>query len=73
MSSCSVPSGTVDTVLSYCHYSLNDMTLASLLPYLEEKSVGVINASILSMGLLTPQVKGISQLAAHMHRYTGPP
>jgi L-galactose dehydrogenase len=49
--------GTVDTVLSYCHYTLSDTTLASLLPYLEEKAVGVINASILSMGLLTPQVR----------------
>lgn len=43
----------VDTVLSYCHYALNDNTLADWLPYLQEKNVGVINASPLSMGLLT--------------------
>ncbi|MBI1389777.1 MAG: aldo/keto reductase [bacterium] len=43
----------IDTVLSYCHYCLNDVTLDSLSPYLNEKRVGVINASALSMGLLT--------------------
>lgn len=48
--------GVVDTVLSYCHYCLNDTSLESILPYLEAKGVGVINASILSMGLLTEQV-----------------
>ncbi|BDA42515.1 L-galactose dehydrogenase [Coccomyxa sp. Obi] len=47
--------GVVDTVLSYCHYCLNDTSLESILPYLKEKGVGVINASILSMGLLTEQ------------------
>jgi L-galactose dehydrogenase len=29
------PPGLVDTVLSYCHYSLNDTSLTSLLPYLQ--------------------------------------
>ncbi|KAK9811358.1 hypothetical protein WJX72_002436 [[Myrmecia] bisecta] len=48
-----VPPGTVDTVLSYCHYSLNDTSLAKLVPYFKEKGVGIINASCLSMGLLT--------------------
>jgi aryl-alcohol dehydrogenase-like predicted oxidoreductase len=43
----------VDTILSYNHYSLNDMTLLELLPVLEKNSVGVINASPLSQGLLT--------------------
>jgi L-galactose dehydrogenase len=43
----------VDTVLSYNHYSLNDTTLLDLLPVLEKNSVGVINASPLSQGLLT--------------------
>ncbi len=43
----------VDTVLSYCHYSLNDDSLAGLLPYLEARGAGVISASPLSMGLLT--------------------
>jgi aryl-alcohol dehydrogenase-like predicted oxidoreductase len=43
----------VDTVLSYCHYTLNDSSLAELLPYLQQKGVGIINASPLAMGLLT--------------------
>jgi L-galactose dehydrogenase len=43
----------VDTVLSYCRYSLNDTSLETLLPFLKEKGVGVISASPLSMGLLT--------------------
>ncbi|MDE2949999.1 MAG: aldo/keto reductase [Chloroflexota bacterium] len=43
----------VDTILSYAHYSLNDATLAGLIPYLREKDVGIIGASPLSMGLLT--------------------
>ncbi len=43
----------VDTMITYCHYSINDTSLLDLLPYLEDKKVGVINASPLSMGLLT--------------------
>ena len=48
-----VPQGTVDVILSYCHNSLNDSSLIQDLSYFEEKGVGVINASPLSMGLLT--------------------
>jgi aryl-alcohol dehydrogenase-like predicted oxidoreductase len=43
----------VDTILSYCRYSINDTSLADQLPYYAEHGVGVINASPLSMGLLT--------------------
>ncbi|MCD6290306.1 MAG: aldo/keto reductase [Anaerolineae bacterium] len=43
----------VDTILSYCHYTLNDTSLEGLISYLEEKGVGIINASPLGMGLLT--------------------
>jgi L-galactose dehydrogenase len=43
----------VDAMITYCHYSINDTSLLDLLPYLEDKKVGVINASPLSMGLLT--------------------
>ena len=43
----------IDTVLSYCHYTLNDATLQTQLDYLERKQVGIINASPLAMGLLT--------------------
>ncbi|EFJ45553.1 hypothetical protein VOLCADRAFT_93987 [Volvox carteri f. nagariensis] len=49
------PPGSVDVVLSYCHYCLNDTTLLGSLPYFRSKGVGVINASPLSMGLLTRQ------------------
>jgi L-galactose dehydrogenase len=45
----------VDTILSFCHYELNDHSLLGLLPYLTKKGVGVINASPTGMGLLTPQ------------------
>lgn len=43
----------VDTILSYCRYSLNDTALQSIIPTLQERGVGVISASPLSMGLLT--------------------
>jgi len=48
-----VPEGTVDCILSYCHYTLCDSTLEDIIPYLESKQVGIINASPLCMGLLT--------------------
>ena len=47
----------MDVVLSYCHHTLFDHTLESLLPYLQGKGVGIINASVLSMGLLTHQAR----------------
>jgi aryl-alcohol dehydrogenase-like predicted oxidoreductase len=47
------PEGTVESVLNFCHYCLNDDELLDYLDYFEEKGVGVINASPLSMGLLT--------------------
>lgn len=43
----------IDTILSYCHYELNDTSLESLLPYLKPRDIGVISASPLGMGLLT--------------------
>jgi aryl-alcohol dehydrogenase-like predicted oxidoreductase len=45
----------LDTILSFCHYTLFDTSLADLIPYLKDKKVGMINASPLSMGLLTNQ------------------
>ncbi len=47
------PKGTVEVVLSFCHYSLNDEMLLDYLDFFEENSVGVINASPFSMGLLS--------------------
>lgn len=43
----------VDTILSYCHYALNDVSLESLIPTFEDENIGIINASALSMQLLT--------------------
>lgn len=43
----------VDSILSYCHYSLNDHSLLDLVPLLAERGVGLVNASPLSMGLLS--------------------
>lgn len=48
-----VPPGTVESILSFCHYTLNDDSLADYLDYFERHGVGVINASPFSMGLLT--------------------
>ena len=48
-----VPSGMVESVLSFCHYELNDTSLEELIPYLKEKGIGIINASPTGMGLLT--------------------
>uniref|UniRef100_A0A7S0WRT9 NADP-dependent oxidoreductase domain-containing protein n=1 Tax=Chlamydomonas leiostraca TaxID=1034604 RepID=A0A7S0WRT9_9CHLO len=45
--------GDIDVVLSYCHNSLNDSSLLDLLPSLGD--IGLISASPMSMGLLTPQ------------------
>ncbi|PQP82517.1 aldo/keto reductase [Paenibacillus sp. PCH8] len=42
-----------DAIISYCHYALNDTSLLSLLPLLEKKNMGLVNASPLSMGLLS--------------------
>jgi len=47
-----VAAGTVDVILSFCHYELNDTTLASLLPYFAQRGIGVINAAPTGMGLL---------------------
>lgn len=43
----------IDLILSYCHYALNDTSLTSVVPMLQEKRIGIINASALAMGLLT--------------------
>ncbi|GMI71990.1 L-galactose dehydrogenase [Hibiscus trionum] len=70
-----VPPATIDVILSYCHYSINDSTLEDLLPYLKTKGVGIISAAPLAMGLLTelgppephpasPELKSACQAAA---------
>lgn len=45
--------GTVESILNFCHYTLNDDALEDFLGFFEMHGVGVINASPLSMGLLS--------------------
>ena len=44
------PEGTVESILNFCHYSLNDTLLADYLGFFEQHNVGVIK---FSMGLLS--------------------
>ena len=72
-----VPEGTVETVLNFCHFCLCDDKLADWLDYFEQRGIGVINASPLSMGLLSergvpawhpapqPLVEACSRAAQH--------
>lgn len=45
----------VDQIQSYCHYCLNDSALAGLLPYLQERGVGIFNSAPLAMRLLSDE------------------
>jgi len=45
--------GAVEAILSFCHYELNDDSLAGILPVCQARGVGVINAAPTGMGLLT--------------------
>lgn len=45
--------GAVESILNFCHYTLNDDALEDYLGFFEMHGVGVINASPLSMGLLS--------------------
>ena len=46
-------SGVVESILNFCHYSLNDTLLTDYLDFFEQHGIGVINASPFSMGLLS--------------------
>ena len=47
------PEGTVESVLNFCHYCLCDDKLKDFFLFFEERGIGIINASPLSMGLLS--------------------
>ncbi|MBR5836740.1 MAG: aldo/keto reductase [Bacteroidales bacterium] len=47
------PDGTIETILNFCHYCLNDDLLLDYLDFFEGREIGIINASPLSMGLLS--------------------
>lgn len=48
-----VAPGTVESVLNFCHYCLNDDLLTDYFDFFESRGIGIINASPLSMGLLS--------------------
>ena len=48
-----VDDGTVESVLNFCHYCLCDDALSDYLDFFEQHGVGIVNASPLSMGLLS--------------------
>ena len=48
-----VEEGTVESVLNFCHYCLCDDALSDYLDSFEQHGVGIVNASPLSMGLLS--------------------
>jgi aryl-alcohol dehydrogenase-like predicted oxidoreductase len=65
----------LDVVLSYNHYTLQNTMLADLVPYLQEKGVGIMNAAPFSARLLTnttlppwhkatPEVRAVCKAAA---------
>lgn len=51
--------GVVESVLNFCHYCLCDDALADDIDFFEQRGVGIINASPLSMGLLSQ--RGVPQ------------
>jgi L-galactose dehydrogenase len=73
----------LDVIISYCHATLLDTTLLTdLLPVAERRGVGIINASPLSMGLLTNdgpppwhpadvEIKACARTAAELCRERG--
>jgi aryl-alcohol dehydrogenase-like predicted oxidoreductase len=72
----------LDVILSYNHYTLQNTMLADLLPYLQSKGVGVMNAAPFSARLLTeqplpkwhkatPEVRSIAKQAAEHCRSRG--
>ena len=47
------PEGTIESILNFCHYCLNDDLLLDYIDFFRERGIGIINASPLSMGLLS--------------------
>ena len=45
--------GIVETIITFCHYSLNDDSLLDYLDYFEKHQVGVINAAPISSWYVT--------------------
>ena len=47
------PEPVVESILNFCHYTLNDDALTDYLDFFSQHGIGIINASPLSMGLLS--------------------
>ncbi len=47
------PAGSVESVLNFCHYCLCDDELEDYIDFFKSREIGIINASPLSMGLLS--------------------
>lgn len=45
--------GTVESILNFCHHTLNDDAIVDYLDFFEQHGIGIVNASPLSMGLLS--------------------
>lgn len=50
-----VEPGTIDTVLSYCHYNLFNQDLLDAKEFFNSRGIGIINASPVGMGLLSQE------------------
>ena len=69
--------GTVESVLNFCHYCLNDNLLTEYFDFFESRGIGVINASPFSMGLLSmrgapdwhPATPALREACARAARY----
>lgn len=71
------PEGTIETILNFCHYCLNDDLLTEYIGFFESRGIGIINASPLSMGLLSergtpdwhPAVQSLKDACARAAEY----
>ena len=69
--------GTVESILNFCHYCLNDTLLKEYFDFFEGRGIGVINASPFSMGLLSmrgapdwhPATPALREACARAARY----
>lgn len=69
----------LDSIQSYCHYNLLNTTLTtSLLPFTKQHQIGIINSSLLHMGMLTaqgapswnPAPRRVHDAVARAHEFT---
>jgi L-galactose dehydrogenase len=69
----------LDTILSYCRYTLLDQAIEDWLPFFQERGTAVLNASPLAMGALTargapdwhPAPRAVLECCARAARFSG--